>query len=185
LKKKRAFFKHALKTMRTSGMLIPSSRFLVKKMLQNIDFSKADIIVELGPGNGAFTHQILKQLHPKALLICFEIDPHFYNYLAEINNPQLIVLNSSAENIIVELKKINITKVDYIISSLPLTFIPKQTSKIILENSFNVLIKKGIFVQYQYSLTYYKKLKEVFKNHIVLDFEILNVPPAFIFKCIK
>ena len=72
--------------MKTSGTIIPSSRFLVKKMLYEIDFSKADVIVELGPGNGVITKNILKKLHAKAVLICFEINDSFYNELQKIVN---------------------------------------------------------------------------------------------------
>ena len=35
--KKRAFFKEAVKSMKTSGTFVPSSRFLVKRILKNID----------------------------------------------------------------------------------------------------------------------------------------------------
>jgi phospholipid N-methyltransferase len=55
----------------------------------------------------------------------------------------------------------------------------------ILDRSFQVLAKNGVFIQYQYSLTYYKKLKEVFREAISLEFEPLNLPPAFIYRCKK
>ncbi len=185
LQKKRTFFKHALKTMRTSGTIMPSSRILVKKILGYIDFSKANVIVELGPGNGVFTEQILKKLNKNATLICFEIDPTFYAHLKAIKHSQLIVLNTSAEFISLELKKLGFHKTSHIISSLPLTFIPKEVSKNILTNSYQTLEDNGLFVQFQYSWSYYKRLKEVFKDAISLHFEFRNVPPAFIYKCIK
>lgn len=171
--------------MNTLGTLTPSSRFLSKRMLRKINFSDAEIIVELGSGNGAITKFILENLSPKTTLICFEINDNFYEQLNKIGHPQLIILKASAEKIINELKKKNIHKVDYIVSSLPLTIIPDEVSDEILEKSYKILDKNGIFIQYQYSLTYYKKLKKVFKEAISLEFEPLNIPPAFIYRCKK
>ncbi|MFY0630407.1 MAG: methyltransferase [Flavobacteriaceae bacterium] len=179
------FFKVAVKNMRTSGSIIPSSRFLAKKMLNAIDFSKADVIVELGPGNGVFTKRILKKMHPTAKLICFEINDEFYSDLKKIEHSQLTVINASAENIQEELEKLGHSKSCHIISSLPLTNIPDPISKNILKNSYANLGENGMFIQFQYSLTYFKKLKEVFNKSVSLDFEVLNFPPAFIYRCKK
>ena len=145
--------------MKTSGTIIPSSRFLVKKMLHEIDFSKADVIVELGPGNGVITKNILKKLHAKAVLICFEINDSFYNELQKIEHPQLKVINASAENITEELHKLGYSKTCHIISSLPLTNIPDKISKNILDNSYSSLEENGTFIQYQYTTSYFKKLQ--------------------------
>ena len=56
------FFKEAIKDLKTSGTVTPSSRFLVDRMLKRIDFSKVNVLVELGPGNGAITALILKKI---------------------------------------------------------------------------------------------------------------------------
>ncbi|WP_420552106.1 class I SAM-dependent methyltransferase [Tenacibaculum aiptasiae] len=185
MNKKLNFFKEAVKNYKTSGTVVPSSRFLADKMLKEIDFSKARVIVELGPGNGAITHSILKKVHPSAVVICFEINDAFYEELKEIDHPQLIVLKSSAEKIKEEIEKLGYDKADHIISSLPLTIIPKKISSNILLESYRFLKTNGMFIQYQYSLTYYKKLKEVFGKNIALSFEPLNFPPAFVYKCVK
>ncbi|WP_299105491.1 rRNA adenine N-6-methyltransferase family protein [uncultured Tenacibaculum sp.] len=185
MSKKIQFFKEAVKSYKTSGTVAPSSRFLAKRMLKQINFSKAEVIVELGPGDGAITKRILKKIQSNTVLVCFEINDAFYKELKEINHPQLIVLKSSAEDIRKELSKLGYTKVDYIVSSLPLTIIPKEISSNILRECYNSLNINGLFIQYQYSLTYYKKLKKVFGDFIELDFEPLNFPPAFVYKCTK
>lgn len=154
-------------------------------MLKRIDFKEANVIVELGPGNGAITEHILKKLNPNAILICFEINDAFYKELLKIENTQLIVLKESAENIQEAIEKLGFSKIDHIISSLPLTIIPKKISQNILKVSHLSLTAGGTFIQYQYSLTYYKHLKGVFKEEISLDFEPLNIPPAFVYRCKK
>lgn len=183
--KKIDFFKVAVKSMKTSGTVMPSSRFLAQKMLKDIDFSSCKVLVELGPGNGVITNQILKNLHPDSHLICFEVNDAFYQNLKKIGHPQLTVLKVSAEQIEIEMKKLGFAKACHIVSSLPLTIIPSTVSNAILKNAINSLNENGTFIQYQYSLTYYKKLKAVFNKKISLDFELLNFPPAFVYRCKK
>ena len=185
MRKRIDFFKVAVKNLKTSGTITPSSRFLAQKMLKGIDFSSSKVLVELGPGNGAITRQILKKIQPDTQLICFEVNDVFYSELQEIQHPQLTVLKTSAENIQTEIEKLGFEEACHIISSLPLTLIPKEVSHTILSNSLDSLSSKGTFIQYQYSLTYYKYLKSVFKESISLDFEVLNIPPAFIYRCSK
>ncbi|WP_408038848.1 class I SAM-dependent methyltransferase [Tenacibaculum amylolyticum] len=186
MSKKFNFFKEAIATAKTSGTIAPSSRFLADKMLKNINFNEAKLIVELGPGNGAITKHILEKIHPETMLICFEINDSFYNELLEINNDQLIVLKASAENIQEEIEKRGFQNADYIVSSLPLAIIPKEISKNILIKSYDSLKEKGIFIQFQYSLNYLKKLKKVFgRNNVSVKFEAINLPPAFVYECVK
>lgn len=179
------FFKEAIKNYKTSGTIVPSSKYLANKMLKDITFKKAKVIVELGPGNGAITHAILNKIQPNTVLICFEINTVFYNELNKIKHPQLITLKASAEKLIPEIKKLGFSNVDYIISSLPLTILPKKISHNILLKSHQALNNNGLFIQYQYSLTYYQKLQKVFGKNIKLSFEPLNFPPAFIYNCVK
>lgn len=183
--KKFNFFKEAVKNYKTSGTVTPSSKYLAKKMLKEINFSAAKVIIELGPGNGAITNTILNRIEPNTILICFEINDAFYKELKKIKHPQLIIIKASAENMREEIIKLGYDEVNYIISSLPLTIIPKEISHNILLESYLLLNNNGLFIQYQYSLTYYKKLKDVFGNNIQLNFEPLNFPPAFIYNCIK
>jgi len=184
LQKKKAFFKEAIKNIKTSGTIMPSSKYLIQKMLKSVDFSNAKVIVEYGPGNGIITKEILKRLDNNSQLICFEINTEFYNHLKTFKDSRLLIFNESCENIKSICEQLNITEVDCIISSLPLTNIPDNITKKILTESYHQLKKNGSFLQYQYSLSYLKKIKKIYKN-VDLDFEIRNIPPAFIYKCKK
>ncbi len=180
------FIKEALKNYKTSGTIVPSSRFLATKMLKKINFSSAKLIVELGPGNGAFTKEILKRLNPETMLVCFEINDIFYEELSQINHTQLKVIKASAEFLEEELEKNGFGSADYIVSSIPLSILPKPLSKSILKESFEVLKTGGSFVQFQYSLFYYEELKNLYyKQNISLGFEPINFPPAFVYYCNK
>jgi len=182
-----AFFKEAVKNIKTSGSIMPSSRFLIKKMLQNIDFSKDLILVEFGPANGIITSEILNRMSANSRLICFEINPVFYQFLKEnFNDERLVVLQKSAENINIELNKLGVSEIDFCISSLPLAMIPSKICKRIIKNTIKVLKLNSEFVQYQYSLQFYKALKALFEEqNIRLNFVFLNFPPAFVYNCEK
>lgn len=181
-----AFIKESFKNIKTTGTIMPSSRFLIKKMLRDIDFDSVQLIVEYGAGNGIITKQILNKMNVNTTLICFEINDEFYKHLQQINDQRLIVLKQSAAAISSILKAYNLSSVDYFISSLPLAIMPLDLSKNILNQSKLVLKNGGLFVQYQYSTNFLKNFKQIFgKNKVHLNFEILNLPPAFIYKCIK
>jgi phospholipid N-methyltransferase len=52
------FFYKFIQSPNTVGSITPSSFFLSKEMMKNIDWSNTTSIVELGAGTGIFTNQI-------------------------------------------------------------------------------------------------------------------------------
>ena len=55
-----------IKNPKETGAVAPSSRFLTKEIIRNIDFKASKNIVELGPGLGTFTKAILKKANANA-----------------------------------------------------------------------------------------------------------------------
>lgn len=173
----------SLRHFRTIGSVTPSSGFLIEKMLKGIDFESAGVIVEFGVGNGCITKEILKKLNVDGRLISFEINDEFCRIIStEINDARFILIQKSAEEITNELYRLGIEKVDYIISSLPLTFIPELSLNNIFVQSKNLLSSNGVFLQYQYSLANYSDLKKYF-NRVIKKIELRNIPPAVIYQC--
>ena len=98
MSKKTDFLKQFWSEKKMVGSMIPSSRYLAKKMLQNVNFKKARVIVELGPGSGIFTRKILEQMQDDAKLFVFELNDQFYKQLQEeIQDERLILIHDSAE----------------------------------------------------------------------------------------
>ncbi len=179
---KKGFFSAFLKQGKNIGAVTPSSRFLVKKMVEHIDFTRVKCIVEFGPGTGNITHELLNHMPADSVLLAFEINTEFCELLKQINDPRIKIISDTAENLERYLRENNIEKVDYIVSSLPFTMIPNGVVKNILSVVKKVLNPAGAFVQYQYSLNAYKKLKNTFKK-VDVNFTPINIPPAFIFTC--
>src|SRR5437016_9563421 len=89
----RNFFRHP----RMLGSIVPSSRFLIRQLLQPIDWARADLIVEYGPGVGSITAEVLRQMRPDATLIAIEMNPDFVQYLrSSFTDKRLRVVEGSA-----------------------------------------------------------------------------------------
>lgn len=179
---KKEFFSEFLKQSKNIGAVAPSSKFLVKKMVEPINFTNVKCIVEFGPGTGIITYELLRLMPDDSILLAFEINTEFCDTLNQIKDPRLKIISDSAENLEKYLAEYKIVKVDYIVSSLPFAMIPNPVVDTILNTATKLLSKEGAFIQYQYSLNAYKKLRNTFKN-VDLNFTPMNIPPAFIFTC--
>jgi len=167
------------------GAISPSSSFLRKKMLENIDFEKAKIIVEIGPGTGVFTERILAQMQSDSTFLIFELNPEFYQLLqAKFKDNRIILINDSAEKLEEYLLSNQLSKVDIILSSLPLSNFYQRLTLKLLRTFQKCLTDSGSFIQFQYTLKQKKELKHVFSK-VKISFTPWNIPPAFVYTCSK
>jgi len=155
---------HPFQTNFTAGELTP-------KLAGQIDFKKY--------GNGV---EILENMTVRSKLICFETNESFQKELKQKFDRKITLINDSAENMKLHLNKLEITKVDYIISSIPLLTLQKNTTNNILLTSAEILGKNKKFVQLQHSKMMDKRLKKYF-NQIDVKFTPKNYIPAFIYTC--
>lgn len=181
-----SFTREALKTLKQSGTVAPSSKFLIAKMIKDVDFKTAKVILEYGMGDGCITEAIIKNKDDETVLIGFEINDAFFQQCEAKfkHHKNVFLLKESATEIDKILLEHKITEVDYVISSLPLTLIDDNTSIDILTKTKQVMASKALYVQYQYSLSKYRLLKKMF-GKIKIDFTAKNIPPAFIYRCVK
>ena len=179
------FFSNFLKYPKEIGSIVPSSRFLINELLKNINFENASAIVEYGPGTGCITAEILKRARWDAKLLCFETNKKFCRYLRnKIKDERLIIVNDSAENVNIYLKKFKIREIDCVISGLPFSMLPDYTKNIIINETKNTLKSNGKFVIYQFLNNIGKYLCSYFSK-ISTRFVPLNLPPCFVYICEK
>src|SRR5690348_11135447 len=89
----RTFLRHP----RMLGSAVPSSRFLISRVLRQADWSDARIVVEAGPGVGTLTTAILARQRGDGRLLAFEMNSTFVAHLrSRIGDPRLTVLHRSA-----------------------------------------------------------------------------------------
>lgn len=178
------FFIQYITHPRTVGAILPSSKRLAGKMIDNINFADCKCIVEFGPGTGIFTKEILKKRNENTIFFLIEYNKEFYNILVskygQLKNVHII--NDSAENITHYIKEYCIESVDYIVSGLPFASLPKHTSEKILAESKKVLGDKGEFITFQYTKFKVSLINNYFKN-LNSKRELLNIPPAYVFRC--
>ena len=173
-----------INTLRKSGTIIPSSKYLINKCLEDLELRDAKVVIEFGMGNGCITKEILKRSGNDTVVLSFEINKKFCSYCKDKFDgfSSLKIINESAFNLQSVLLENSITKVDYVISSLPISLFNDKDTLNLLENVKKHLKKGGRFIQYQYSLDNEKLIKRTF-NEVNREFTLLNVPPAFIYKC--
>lgn len=172
-----------VKNPKEVGAIIPSSRFLANEIILNIDFKKSKNIIELGPGIGTFTREILKKARADTKIFCFEVNNKFCNYLNKnIIDKRLIVINAGAEKISNKLKKFSIGKADCIVSGLPFLNFSTIKKRRIIKEVKNSLCDNGKFVLFQYTNGLGKML-ELYFDEVNRSFVPLNVPPAFVYVC--
>jgi phospholipid N-methyltransferase len=186
LSKKKYFLSEFLKERKTVGSVTPSSPSLCKLMLKNVELASCRAIAEFGPGTGVFTSKILEEIPKDAKLLVFELHKAFFHKLEKEyrDHANVIVINDSAENIGKYMNENNISVLDAVISSLPLTNFDDKLTNTILKSSYESLKDEGLYIQFQYSLNARKKLKRIF-NSVKINFTPKNIPPAFVYTCKK
>jgi len=180
------FFSNFLKNPAEVAAISPSSKYVISKIIKNIDFSNAECIVEYGPGIGTITKPVLENLAPDAKLICLESNAKFCSFLTkDIKDPRLIVINDTAQNLDLHIKRLNITNVDYVLSGIPFSLIKTENKKDIIKKTKDSLRGGGKFIVYQQYNWHLKKYLSIYFKKISTDAEIRNIPPTLIFACEK
>ncbi len=179
------FFRSFLKYPNMVGWLVPSSRFVVDGVLKNVDWARARVIVEYGPGLGTFTSRILERMRPDARLITFEINPEFIRFLkSEFSDPRLYIEERSAAEVDGALAEMGLAQADYVISGIPFKPIPHELRRSIVEKTYQILRPGGKFLVYQFTGVVLPYLRGSF-DEVACDRELLNLVPTRLFCCGK
>lgn len=176
------FLKKFIDEPKKIGSLTPSSRFLVRKMLDGLQWKNFSHVAELGAGTGTFTEQIIKRKAPDCKFLIVEQD-FLMRQLLEEKYPSAH-FDSFAENLYATVRRENFPSLDCVISGLPFANMESDLRREIVENVYRTLSSDGIFVMFQYSLQMKSLLNEYFSS-VTIEFFLLNFPPAFVYHCKK
>ena len=162
------------------GSIFPSSRYLVRRTLRWVDWSRADLFVEFGPGVGTFTGEILSRMKPDARLVVFETNPDFVRHLeSSLPDRRLEVVPDSAETLE---DLVDGQPVDYVLSGIPFSLMPPETRDRILAGTCSALAPDGAMLVYQFSPRIRRHLERTF-SEVRAEFEPRNFLPAMVFHC--
>lgn len=179
------FARNFLRHPNLVGWMLPSSPFVVAQVLKQVDWERARVIVEYGPGIGTFTKEILRRMRPDATLVALEVNADFVRFLHDfLPDPRLQVVHGSAAEVDSELARLGHSAVDYVISGIPFKTLPEELCHTVARKTHGVLRPAGAFLVYQLSSAALRYLEPVFGT-VRQDCERLSFVPARLFYCVR
>jgi phospholipid N-methyltransferase len=175
-----AFFQGFLRHPSQVGSVIPSSRFLERRLVKSAGLDHARTVVELGPGTGGTTRALLAALPPHARLLSLELDREFVAILSGISDPRLTVHHGDAERIADALREHGLPAPDVVVSGIPFSTMPPATGIAIIKAVKHCLAPGGRFIAYQLRDRVGTLGRAVFGAPQV-ELELLNVPPMRVY----
>ena len=172
-----------VKNVKETGAVAPSSRFLVKDLVANLKEQlqkKAQEpvrILELGPGTGVLTKEILKAIRPIDHFDTVELSRYFYcHLLKKYRHENINLINGDFMDYESDIPY------DFIFSSLPYETMPEKLVHDIWEKKLS-LSKANAYICY-YKYLNFKQFKCDFEKEMVDRYQedkslvVLNLPPA-------
>ncbi|MBI4052005.1 MAG: methyltransferase domain-containing protein [Elusimicrobia bacterium] len=169
---------------RTVAAIVPSSKYLIRRILKAMDLPHNPHIVEYGAAEGVVTKEILKAMPSHGRLIAIEKSPGLYDTLSVLKEPRLKTIRGDVKEIDHIFRKEGIKHVDCITSGIPFSFFKPEEREELLRKTVQHLKPSGRFVAYQCTTHLIPLLKRYFRKMHV-EFEIRNLPPHFVFTGIK
>ena len=177
-----AFLRGFLTRPKEVGSIIPSSRFMERRIVKTADLASAKLAVELGPGTGGTTRALLRNMAPDARLLAIEINPGFVELIQrEIDDPRLIAHHGSATEIPEILAAHGLDKPDLILSGIPFSTMTAALGTDILRSVRDSLMPGGRFVAYQFRDRVHTLGVDVF-GRATVQTELLNMPPMRVYR---
>lgn len=186
------FLKRFLTHPSQVGAIAPSSPGLVDMMVDGFDWETSRSIIEYGPGTGVFTREIAARRHADATFFAIERAPE----LAAITRqacPDVTVYEESAADVVRLARESGMQSVDAIICGLPWASFPESLQRSILDATVSVLKPGGRFATFAYwqgvvlpaGVRFHRRLRESFGEVRRSPTVWRNLPPAFVYRCVK
>lgn len=175
------FLRHGTKI----ASLAPSSPWLSRATVGNVDWDKAGVIVELGAGTGPITRVIAEKARPETKVIVLERDADFAKLLRDrfAKYPNFDVIEGDVRDLARMLTDRGIGRVDYVISGLPVPSFPKDLQVSFFKVMRQILGPEGGYNQITEIPWVYQGLYRKFFDNVRFVFEPRNFPPAGAYYC--
>lgn len=173
-----------------TGAIAPSSRALAELIVESAGVGRAEAVVELGPGTGVFTGQILQKLPVNARFVAIERNPAFSRSLRK-KYPKLAVVDGCASRLQNLLQSNGIQRADAVVSGLPWAIFNETTQASILTEVRGAVGEAGTFATFAYFGPHWLAAGRSFRRLLERNFAsvrisrtvLCNVPPAFVYIC--
>ncbi len=185
------FFKNFIQQPSRVGAVAPSSKALVKMMIESFEWSDISHVIEYGPGTGVFTEAIVKNIEDGATFFAIEQSTEMVAATKQ-RCPSAQVYCDSVTNVRELCKRESIDKVDAIVSGLPWASFPSSLQHEIMGSITEVLRPGGKFATFAYWQGLALPAGQRFASKLRDTFSIVersptvwkNLPPAFVYRCV-
>jgi phosphatidylethanolamine/phosphatidyl-N-methylethanolamine N-methyltransferase len=160
--------------------VVPSSRWLTRRVAAAAVRDGTRTVVELGPGTGVVTRSLLDVLPRDGRLLALELEPDFADRLAEEPDPRLAVHAGDAQALREIVAEYRWSRVDAVVSGIPFSTLGPERGAAVLRAAWDVLAPGGRFVAYQFRPHVDRFATPLFGPPDV-TFEPRNVPPMSVY----
>lgn len=164
--------------------VIPSSRFLRRRLRSLSCIQAADAVVELGPGTGSTTQALLGGMRRQSRLLCIELVPEFAAHLRRISDDRMNVVAGSALDLQGHLQKYDMPAPDVIVSGIPFSTMPPDDGEQLVERIHAALAPGGRFIAYQVR-DHVSQLANRYFGEPETSLVLWNIPPLRIYRWTK
>ncbi|MEU3983729.1 SAM-dependent methyltransferase [Streptomyces sp. NPDC026672] len=174
----------------TVGAIAPSGRALAQVVTSTVPRSGHPVVVELGPGSGAFTGVIQERLGGRGRHIAVEVNQEFARRLA-FSHPSVDVVGTDARHIRKVLAERHIAAADVIVSGLPWAAFAAKDQDDVLDGVRTTLPPHGVFTTFAYVHARWAPparrllgtLRSGFEEVVIGRTVWSNLPPALVYHC--
>lgn len=182
------FLRECIRSSQTVGAIWPSSARLARRIVTAAKVDSAENIVEIGPGSGVFTREILERKSKNAHFLALEKNPEFIPLLQN-QFPETEIVEGCATRLDTYLKSHSMPEIQSMVSGLPWAIFPSSIQNTILDQIYASLSPLGIFTTFAYfgphwvgrGRAFRQRLKSRFNNVSTTPIEMWNLPPAFVY----
>jgi phosphatidylethanolamine/phosphatidyl-N-methylethanolamine N-methyltransferase len=163
----------------------PSSRWLSRLVVRNIDWDRTGALVELGAGTGPITRVIAAFARAQCRVIVVERDPDFARLLLERFGAyaSIEIVQGDARELAAILGDRGIGSVDHVVSALPVPSFRKSQRVDLFRAVGQVLSPEGTFNQItEIPWLYWGFYRRYFED-VRFVFEPRNLPPSGAYFC--
>jgi len=180
------FLQAFLKNPTKVGSITPSSPELALKMIEGIDPSPENIVIELGVGTGAITKYLQEIVQDERSYIGIELDPDLVKLLRR-NFPEMNIVRGNAMEMASIHERSGLGKSGYIVCCLPFVSLPADVRNGVLEEVDKFMQNGCEFRTLQYAHGYYLpsaiKFRELMRKRYGKEkrspLVVKNVPPGY------
>jgi phosphatidylethanolamine/phosphatidyl-N-methylethanolamine N-methyltransferase len=175
------FLGQTARRWRTTGAFAPSGPALARAIAAAVgDAADGQVIVELGPGTGVVTRELLRRF-PRGRVVAVEVLDAFSSRLAEAC-PGATVVAGCASRLEAHLAGLGIAPegVAAVVSGLPLLVLPEDLGRRVVESAAAVLRPGRRYVQFTYSARAWRRRPLPGFRRLASRRVWLNIPPAVV-----